>query len=56
VPCGFDSQGLPIGLQIAAAPFGEATVLRVARAYEAETDWHLQRPLLAQQAADPTSV
>jgi aspartyl-tRNA(Asn)/glutamyl-tRNA(Gln) amidotransferase subunit A len=46
VSCGFDTQGLPIGLQIAGAPFAEETVLRVAAAYESATDWHLRRPLL----------
>ena len=44
VPCGFGQDGLPIGLQVAARPFDEPTVLRVARAYEAATDWHLRRP------------
>ena len=39
VPCGFDRDGLPIGLQIAARPFDEATVLRVAHAYESGHDW-----------------
>jgi aspartyl-tRNA(Asn)/glutamyl-tRNA(Gln) amidotransferase subunit A len=46
IPCGFTSSGLPIGLQIAGAPFAEATVLRVARAYEKATDWHTRRPAL----------
>jgi len=46
IPCGFTSSGLPIGLQIAGAPFAEATVLRVARAYERVTDWHARRPAL----------
>ena len=50
VPCGFDSMGLPIGLQVAAAPFAESTVLRIARTYEAETEWHLARPPLEQAA------
>jgi aspartyl-tRNA(Asn)/glutamyl-tRNA(Gln) amidotransferase subunit A len=54
VPCGFDRQGLPIGLQIAAAPFAESTVLRVARAYEAHTEWHLARPPLHQAALTRT--
>jgi len=44
VPCGFSASGLPIGLQIAGRPFDEATVLRVAHAYEQATDWHLRRP------------
>ena len=46
VPCGFGLDGLPIGLQIAAAPFAEEVVLRVANAYEQATDWHRRRPLL----------
>jgi aspartyl-tRNA(Asn)/glutamyl-tRNA(Gln) amidotransferase subunit A len=44
VPCGFDRAGLPIGLQIVGPAFDEARVLRVARAYERETDWHTRRP------------
>ncbi|MFN3616144.1 MAG: amidase family protein, partial [Rubrimonas sp.] len=36
VPCGFDDRGLPIGLQIAAAPFDDMTALRVAAAVEAQ--------------------
>jgi aspartyl-tRNA(Asn)/glutamyl-tRNA(Gln) amidotransferase subunit A len=46
VPCGFDAQGLPIGLQIIGRPFDEATVLRVGHAYEQSTEWHLRRPPL----------
>ena len=44
LPCGFDAGGLPIGLQIAGRAFDEATVLRVARAYERDTEWHRRRP------------
>ncbi len=44
VPCGFTSDGLPIGLQIVGRPFDEATVLRVGWAYEQATDWHARRP------------
>jgi aspartyl-tRNA(Asn)/glutamyl-tRNA(Gln) amidotransferase subunit A len=47
VPCGFTGAGLPIGLQIAGRPFDEATVLRVAHAYERHTDWHRRQPPLA---------
>ena len=44
VPCGFDEQGLPVGLQIVGRPFDEATVLRAAHAYETATPWHTMRP------------
>lgn len=44
VPCGFDSAGLPIGLQIATAPFAEATALQIAYAYERSAGWHLRVP------------
>jgi aspartyl-tRNA(Asn)/glutamyl-tRNA(Gln) amidotransferase subunit A len=44
VPCGFDRLGLPIGLQIAGRPFEEATVLKVAAAYERTHDWVNQYP------------
>ncbi|MGB4863087.1 MAG: amidase [Tepidiformaceae bacterium] len=44
LPCGFNSEGLPIGLQIAGGPFQEAVVLRTARAYEAATEWHTRVP------------
>jgi aspartyl-tRNA(Asn)/glutamyl-tRNA(Gln) amidotransferase subunit A len=47
LPCGFDSRGLPVGLQIAARPFDEATVLRVAQAYENIHGWNAMRPKLA---------
>lgn len=46
VPCGFSRQGLPIGLQIAAAPWNEALVLALAHAYEKATTWHRRRPPL----------
>ena len=42
--CGFTSNGLPIGLQIAGRPFDELTVLRIAHAYERNTPWHHRRP------------
>ena len=46
VPCGFDRHGLPIGLQIAGRPFDEATVLRVAHAYERTHEWKERVPAL----------
>jgi aspartyl-tRNA(Asn)/glutamyl-tRNA(Gln) amidotransferase subunit A len=44
VPCGLDPNGCPIGLQIAGRPFGEARILRIAEAYQRDTDWHAGRP------------
>ena len=44
VNCGFNSRGLPIGLQIGGRPFAEETVLKVAHAYEQNTAWHNRRP------------
>jgi aspartyl-tRNA(Asn)/glutamyl-tRNA(Gln) amidotransferase subunit A len=44
VPCGVTADGRPLGLQIIGRPFDEATVLRVAHAYEAATPWHTRRP------------
>ena len=44
VPCGFNSQGLPIGLQIGARPGGDEMILKVAHAYEQATPWHTMRP------------
>ena len=44
LPCGFDRDGRPIGLQIVGRPFDELTVLQTAYAYEQATDWHRRRP------------
>ena len=44
VPCGLSSHGLPIGLQIGGRPGGDATVLKVAHAYEQSTPWHTMKP------------
>ena len=46
VPCGFDPNGCPIGLQIAGRPFAEARVMTVADAYQRDTDWHVRLPPL----------
>ena len=43
VPCGF-SEGLPVGLQLIAAPFAEPTLLRAAHAFAEVTDWQTRRP------------
>ncbi len=44
INCGFTSQQLPVGFQIAGKPFDEGTLFRVAHAYEQATDWHTRRP------------
>jgi aspartyl-tRNA(Asn)/glutamyl-tRNA(Gln) amidotransferase subunit A len=48
IPCGFTSgeKPLPIGLQLLGPAFSEDKLLRVARMYEAATDWHTRRPNL----------
>jgi len=46
VPCGFNSAGLPIGLQLIGRPFEEDVVLRGAHAYEQATEWRLKKPNL----------
>ncbi|HEU5438669.1 MAG TPA: amidase [Ktedonobacterales bacterium] len=47
LPCGFTAAGLPIGLQFAAAHFGEPTLLRLGHAYQRVSDWHLRVPPIA---------
>jgi aspartyl-tRNA(Asn)/glutamyl-tRNA(Gln) amidotransferase subunit A len=44
IPCGFDSSGLPVGLQIIGNYFREAQMLNVAHQYQLATDWHLRSP------------
>jgi aspartyl-tRNA(Asn)/glutamyl-tRNA(Gln) amidotransferase subunit A len=44
VPSGFSQEGLPVSIQIVGKPFDDATVLRIARAYERATPWHTRRP------------
>ncbi|MGB2692208.1 MAG: Asp-tRNA(Asn)/Glu-tRNA(Gln) amidotransferase subunit GatA [Thermodesulfobacteriota bacterium] len=44
VPCGFSSDGLPIGIQVLGKPFDEETVIHVAHAYEQSTNWGERRP------------
>lgn len=44
LPCGFDSSGLPVGLQIIGKPWDEALLFRVGHAYEQATEWHKRAP------------
>ena len=54
IPGGFTQAGLPIGLQLIAPAFDEATLLRAAHAYQTVTDWHTRRPPLAPAAVERT--
>ena len=47
VPCGFATDGRPVGLQLVGRPFDEATVLRAGHAYEQAAGWWRRRPPLA---------
>jgi aspartyl-tRNA(Asn)/glutamyl-tRNA(Gln) amidotransferase subunit A len=46
VPCGFSKKRLPYGMQIMGRALNDAVVLRAARQYQTQTEWHLQRPSL----------
>ncbi len=46
VPCGFDDNGLPIGMQVIGRPFDEATLFRVGAAFQATTGFHTRVPVL----------
>jgi aspartyl-tRNA(Asn)/glutamyl-tRNA(Gln) amidotransferase subunit A len=50
IPCGF-AHGMPVGLQLLGRALDEATLLRVADAYQRRTDWHQRRPEI--QVAEP---
>lgn len=46
IPCGFDDEKLPIGLQILAPAFDEEKLLRIAGMFEANTSWHKKKPTI----------
>jgi aspartyl-tRNA(Asn)/glutamyl-tRNA(Gln) amidotransferase subunit A len=46
IPCGFDHEGLPVGMQIIGRPYEESTLYRVGHAYQQVTDWHRKAPSL----------
>lgn len=46
VPCGFDDDGLPVGMQLIGKPFDEATLFRTGHAYQEATDFHRRSPEL----------
>jgi len=49
VPCGFSKAGLPLGMQISGAPWAETNVLRLAEAYEQQTNWNARHPNLDEE-------
>ncbi|HER27138.1 MAG TPA: amidase, partial [Rhodospirillales bacterium] len=44
LPCGFNDEGMPVGLQLMGRWFDEEDLLSVAQAYETATSWHRERP------------
>lgn len=48
VPCGFDDDGLPIGMQLVGRPFDEPTLFRIGHAFQQATDFHARAPAVVQ--------
>jgi aspartyl-tRNA(Asn)/glutamyl-tRNA(Gln) amidotransferase subunit A len=46
IPCGFTESGLPVGLQVIGRHFDEESILKIAHAYEQDTEWHKRKPEL----------
>jgi aspartyl-tRNA(Asn)/glutamyl-tRNA(Gln) amidotransferase subunit A len=49
VPCGFTSDGMPIGMQLAGRMWEDPVVLRAANSFERATEWHMRRPVIGPQ-------
>lgn len=49
-PCGFDAQGLPVGLQLIGNYWSEGRLLAAAHQYQQHTTWHIQRAPIAMEA------
>jgi aspartyl-tRNA(Asn)/glutamyl-tRNA(Gln) amidotransferase subunit A len=47
LPAGFSKEGLPIGMQLMGAPFADATLVWLGRAFQRATDWHRREPDLS---------
>jgi aspartyl-tRNA(Asn)/glutamyl-tRNA(Gln) amidotransferase subunit A len=56
VPAGFSEKGLPLALQIASRPFGEATIFHIGYVFQQATDWHKQHPELEKTLNMATEV
>jgi len=46
VPCGYDNEGLPVGMQIIGRPFDETTLFRVGAAFQGASEFHMRAPVL----------
>ncbi|MEG2719818.1 MAG: Asp-tRNA(Asn)/Glu-tRNA(Gln) amidotransferase subunit GatA [Oscillospiraceae bacterium] len=46
VPCGFDNEDMPIGMQIIGKPFEEAEIMNAATAFQNSTEYHKRLPIL----------
>ena len=46
IPCGFDNNGFPIGIQLIGRSFEEGTLLKAALGFEQNTDYHIKRPVI----------
>jgi aspartyl-tRNA(Asn)/glutamyl-tRNA(Gln) amidotransferase subunit A len=46
IPCGFDGEGLPVGLQMIGAHNSEQTIINCAAAYQRSTEYHLKKPVV----------
>lgn len=44
LPCGFDRDGMPVGMQLIGRPFDEKTILAAGNAYQSVTDYHTKKP------------
>ena len=44
LPCGFDRDGMPVGMQLIGHPFNEKTILAAGNAYQSVTDYHTKKP------------
>jgi len=51
IPCGFTDLGMPVGLQLSAAPWQELQLLEIAHAYEQTTNWNTRRPTITASQA-----
>lgn len=52
LPCGFDKNGLPIGLQLMGNSFSEDVLFRIGHSFQMHTDYHLKRPNILKGVVD----